>query len=68
MLSILARVYIAVKRHHDHSNSYKGKHFIGVGLQYLVHYCHGGKHSSIQPDTVLVTGSSVLHFDLKASE
>ena len=27
------RVFIAVKRHHDHSNSYKGKHLIGAGLQ-----------------------------------
>jgi hypothetical protein len=26
-------VSIAVKRHHDHSNSYKGKHLIGAGLQ-----------------------------------
>ena len=26
---VLVRVSIAVKRHHDHSNSYKGKHLIG---------------------------------------
>jgi hypothetical protein len=25
---------IAVKRHHDHGNFYKGKHFIGVNLQF----------------------------------
>jgi len=25
--------FIAVKRHHDHGNSYKGKHFIEAGLQ-----------------------------------
>jgi|UPI00001F6546 hypothetical protein len=25
---------ITVKRHHDHSNSYKGKHLIGAGLQF----------------------------------
>lgn len=31
---------IARKRHHDHSNYYKGKHFIWVGLPFqgLVHY------------------------------
>ena len=27
------RGFTAVKRHHDHSNSYKGKHSIGTGLQ-----------------------------------
>jgi hypothetical protein len=26
------RISIAVKRHHNPSNSYKGKHLIGVGL------------------------------------
>ena len=25
--------FIAVKRHHDHGNSYKGQHLIGTGLQ-----------------------------------
>lgn len=39
---VLGRVFIAVKRHHDHSNSYKGKHLIGAGLQFegLVHCYH----------------------------
>ena len=31
---VLVRVSIAVKRHHDHGNSYKGKHLIGSGLQF----------------------------------
>jgi hypothetical protein len=33
-----------VNRHHDHCNSYKGKHLSGTGLQFrgLVHYHHGG--------------------------
>ena len=46
---------IAVKRHHDHSNSYKGKHLIGPGLQVqsLVHCHHGGKHGGMQADLVL---------------
>ena len=26
-------VFIVAKRHHDHSNSYKGKHFTEAGLQ-----------------------------------
>ena len=41
---IKASVSIAVKRHHGHSNAYKGKHFIGVGLQFqrFSHCRHGG--------------------------
>ena len=30
----LSQGFIAVKRHHDHHNSYKGKHLIGTGLQF----------------------------------
>ena len=39
------RVSIAVKRHHDHNNSYKGKYFGKAGLQFkgLVYYCRGRK-------------------------
>ena len=29
---VLVRVFITVKRHHDHSNSYKGKHLVEVLL------------------------------------
>ena len=50
------RVSIAVKRHHDHGKSYKGKNLIGVDhLQFrcLVHYHHGGKQGSMQADAVL---------------
>ena len=36
-LAVLDRVSIAVKRHHDQGNSYKGQHFRGS-----VHYHHGG--------------------------
>jgi hypothetical protein len=44
-ISVLVRVSIALKRHHDHGNSYKGKHLIGAGLRFrgLVHYHHGEK-------------------------
>jgi len=31
-ISVLVRVSIAMKRHHDH-NSYKGQHLIGTDLQ-----------------------------------
>ena len=42
------RVSIAVRRHHDHSNSYKGKHFTGAGLQFMVGYGAGeGAESSV---------------------
>ena len=29
---VLVRVSIAVKTHHDYSNSYEGKHFIGLAM------------------------------------
>ena len=51
----LRQCFIAVKRHHDHDNSYKGKHLIGAGLQFrgLVYYHHGRKHGGVQADMVL---------------
>ena len=57
-----------MKKHHDHGNSYKGKHLIGAGLQFrdLVHYHHGGKHGSMQADMVLEKELRVLHIDLQA--
>jgi hypothetical protein len=59
-----------VKRRHDHTNSYKGQHFIETGLQFRgsVHYHHGGKHGSIQAGMVLEEELRVLHLDLKAAE
>jgi hypothetical protein len=46
---------MAVKAHHDHSNSCKGKHLIGADLQYrgLVHCHQSVNHSGTQADTVL---------------
>jgi hypothetical protein len=32
-ISVFVRVGIAVKRHHDRGNSYKGNHLTGAGLQ-----------------------------------
>jgi hypothetical protein len=42
--------FIAVKRHHDHSNSCKGKHFTRTGLQFRVHCHHGRKQGGMQVD------------------
>lgn len=55
------RVSVALKRHHDHSNSYKEKHVIRAILQFggLVFYSHKGKHSSMQADIVWVGGKVV---------
>ena len=36
--SCCLRISIAVKRHHDHGNSYKGKHLAGAGL-HLQRFC-----------------------------
>jgi hypothetical protein len=33
-MTVLVRVSIAMKRIHDQGNFYKGKHFIGAGLQF----------------------------------
>jgi hypothetical protein len=62
----LVRVSIAVKRHHDQSNSYRCKHFIGAALQFRgwVHYHHGGKYGSMQADMLLEKELRVLHLDL----
>ena len=34
LVTVLVTVSIAVKRHHDIGNSYKGKPLIGAGLQF----------------------------------
>ena len=54
--SVLVRVSIAVKRHHDQGNSYKGQHLIGAGFQvqrfspiirlHLSSWQHPGKHGA----------------------
>jgi hypothetical protein len=57
-----------VKRNGDPSNSHKGKHLIGAGLQFRgsVHYHHGEKHGSMQAD-VLEKELRVLYQDLQAA-
>jgi hypothetical protein len=44
-----------MKRHHDHSNSYKKKAFIWSLLTFrgLDHYHYGWEHGSTQADMVL---------------
>jgi hypothetical protein len=47
---------IAVKRHHNHGNSYKGNHLVGAGLQVQrlsLPSHHSGKHDSLHVDMVL---------------
>ena len=41
-----------MKTLHSHSNSFKGKHWIGLAYRFrgLVHYCHGRKHGGMQAD------------------
>jgi hypothetical protein len=52
---ILARISIALKKHFDHSNSYKIKHLIGASSQFQRFrlYHHGGEHGILQADMVL---------------
>ena len=47
---------------------YKGKHFIGTGLQFRGLFCdyHGGKHGGTQADMVLEM-LRVLHLDQQAA-
>ena len=49
---------IAVRRHHDHGDSYKGNHLIEVvaySFRGSVHYHHGREHGGMQADVVLET-------------
>ena len=58
-----------MKRHLEHSNSYKEIHLLGAGLQFsgLVRYCYSGKHSCSQTNMVLERKLRVLHLDLQAA-
>ena len=62
-MCVVIRVSIAVKRHHNQGNSYKGQHLIGAGLQYH----HGGKHGIVQANVVLEKELRVLHLDPKTA-
>ena len=69
MTSVSARVSIAVKKHHDHRNCYKGKYLTGAGLSFrgLVHYHLDRKHGSMQVDMELEGELRVLHLDLQTA-
>jgi hypothetical protein len=68
-VNALVRVSIAVKRHSDHSNSYKGKHLTGAGSQLrdLVHCHRGRKRDGTQADMALEKEPRGLHLDLADS-
>lgn len=55
MLNVLVRVSIAVRKHHDLNNSYKGQHLTGVAYSFrgLVYYRPSGKHCSMKADMEL---------------
>ena len=62
---------MVAKRHHDHSNSDKGKHLTGPGLpsfRGVVHHHYGRKHGSVQADMVPEKELRVLRLDLQAAK
>ena len=59
----LSSGFIAVKRHHDQGNSYKGKHLIGAGLQFQ----RLSPFSSWQKAWLLEKELRVLHLDLQTA-
>lgn len=68
-LSFLLRVSIAVERYHGPSNSSKGKHITGAGLQFraLVHCHHEKEHGGVLADVVLEKVLRVPHLDLQTA-
>jgi hypothetical protein len=65
---VLVRVSIAVNRHHDQGNSYKGQHLIGAGLQVqrFSPLSSRWEHGNFQADMVQEE-LTVLHLHLKAT-
>jgi hypothetical protein len=65
---VLVRVSIAVERHHDQRNFYKGQHLIGAGLQVqrVSPLSSRWEHGSIQAGMVWEE-LRVLHLDLKVA-
>ena len=66
--TVLIWVSIALKRHHDQGNFYKGQHLIGTGLQVLRFSPSSSRqeHGSIQADMVQEK-LRVPHIHLKAA-
>ena len=64
--TMVSQGFIVVKRHHDHSKFYKGKHS-NYSFRGSVYYHHGRKHGNVQADMVLEKELWVLHLDLQAA-
>ena len=62
--ALLSQGFIAVKRHHEHGNSYKGN-IIGAGLQFQGFSPLSSRQEAWQHP--VRCGAGVLHLDLKAS-
>lgn len=65
----LSHCFIAVKKHLDHSNSYKRKISLGVVWSFrgLVHYHYGREHGGKQENMVSEKKLSILYLDLHAA-
>lgn len=61
MCSVLVMAFITVKKYHDHSTSYKGKYFIGLGLQFQW-FCPLSSWN-MQEDMVLEKKLTTLHLN-----
>ena len=62
---VLVRVSIAVKRHHDQGNSYKGPHLIGTDYRFSL-LSSSGEHGSFQASTTK-RKLTVLQLELKVT-
>jgi hypothetical protein len=66
--NVLVRVSIVLKRYHDHGSSYKGKHFIGTGLQVLKSSPLTSRQEHGRVQAVMVQEKlRVVHLHLKAA-
>ena len=62
--TVLVRVAVAVKRHHGHSNTYRGKHLFGAGLHFRVwSIIMVDGNGIMQADMVLEKELRVSHLD-----
>ena len=57
------KVSIAVERHYDHGNSYKGNHLVGAGLRVwwlspLSSWWHAGRHGGEETAESSTSGST----------
>ena len=72
LVSVLVRVSIAIKRKHEHNNSYKGKPLVGAGLQFqrfspLIIMVRS-MAARTQGDIVLEKEPRALHLDIQTAE